>query len=154
MRHQNGQAPKDSCVCAVIAIRGTLSAEDLITDFMCEPADMDDWMSTAATPHSGQGQGSHDPKGLVGSSQGTGFFGRPSSAQKRTAGAPLGHTLCCQICAYLWHVIEHLLAQLQAWQNCAVWVSVDASYTCKAICYCLESRACCSEVMTNVVLAN
>ena len=78
---------------AVIAIRGTLSAEDLITDFMCEPADMDDWMSTAATPHSGQGQGSHDPKGLVGSSQGTGFFSRHTSAQKRTAGTPPRGTL-------------------------------------------------------------
>ena len=73
----------------MIAIRGTLSAEDLITDFMCEPADMDDWMSTAATPHSGQGQGSHDPKGLVGSSQGHGFFSKHSSAQKRTAGMHL-----------------------------------------------------------------
>ena len=70
----------------MIAIRGTLSAEDLITDFMCEPADMDDWMSTAATPHFGQGHGSHDPKGLVGSSEGHGFFSRHSSAQKRTTG--------------------------------------------------------------------
>ena len=81
-------------MCAVIAIRGTLSAEDLITDFMCEPADMDDWMSTAATPHSGQGQGSHDPKGLVGSSQGTGFFSKHSSAQKRTAGTPQMEGFC------------------------------------------------------------
>ena len=76
----------------MIAIRGTLSAEDLITDFMCEPADMDDWMSTAATPHSGQGQGSHDPKGLVGSSQGHGFFSKHSSAQRRTAGM---HKMTC-----------------------------------------------------------
>ena len=99
-------------LCAVIAIRGTLSAEDLITDFMCEPADMDDWMSTAATPHSGQGHGSHDPKGLVGSSQGTGFFSRHSSAQKRTAGITPGHAQCCQMCAQSWHVLEHLVAHL------------------------------------------
>ena len=70
----------------MIAIRGTLSAEDLITDFMCEPADMDEWMSTAQTPHAGQGLGSHDPNELVGSSAGTGFFSRHSRAQKHAAG--------------------------------------------------------------------
>jgi hypothetical protein len=53
--------------------------EDLITDFMCEPAEMDDWLSTAATSHSGQSSSTHDPGGLVGSSQGTGFFSRGDS---------------------------------------------------------------------------
>lgn len=53
--------------------------EDLITDFMCEPAEMDDWLSTAATSHSGQSSSAHDPGGLVGSSQGTGFFSRGDS---------------------------------------------------------------------------
>lgn len=72
-------------MCAVIAIRGTLSADDLITDFMCEPADMDEWMSTAATPHAGQGQGSYDPDQLVGSSQGTGFFSRRSNPPQQQA---------------------------------------------------------------------
>ncbi|CAK0786854.1 hypothetical protein CVIRNUC_010068 [Coccomyxa viridis] len=70
----------------VISIRGTLSADDLITDFMCEPADMDDWMSTVTTPHAGQGQGSHDPHLSVGSSAGTGFFSRRSSSQQQPAG--------------------------------------------------------------------
>ena len=74
------------CASAVISIRGTLSADDLITDFMCEPADMDDWMSTATTPHAGQGQGSHDPHLSVGSSAGTGFFSRRSSSTQQPAG--------------------------------------------------------------------
>lgn len=56
--------------------------EDLITDFMCEPAEMDDWLSTAATPHSGKFSAAHDPGGLVGSSQGTGFFGRGDRPQQ------------------------------------------------------------------------
>ena len=78
----------------MISIRGTLSMDDLITDFMCEPADMDDWISTASTPHAGQGQGSHDPKGLVGSSHGHGFFSRSSRHQKQSAGGqPVSHCL-------------------------------------------------------------
>ena len=35
-----------SCT-AVLAIRGTLSLEDLITDFLCEPAALDDWIQGA-----------------------------------------------------------------------------------------------------------
>lgn len=31
-------------VCAVVSIRGTLSLEDCVTDFMCEPVDLDDWI--------------------------------------------------------------------------------------------------------------
>lgn len=62
---------------AVIAIRGTLSLEDCITDFMCEPAEMDEWLSTAATAHSGRFAANHDPRGLVGSSKGTGFLFHP-----------------------------------------------------------------------------
>jgi hypothetical protein len=59
--------------CAVIAIRGTLSFEDCVTDFMCEPAEMDDWLNAAGTSHSGRLDNLHDPKGLVGSSKGMGF---------------------------------------------------------------------------------
>ena len=81
------------CVSAVISIRGTLSADDLITDFMCEPADMDEWMSTATTPHAGQGQGSHDPHLSVGSSGGTGFFSRRSSSPQQPAGGALDHVV-------------------------------------------------------------
>ena len=77
----------------MISIRGTLSADDLITDFMCEPADMDDWMSTATTPHAGQGQGSHDPHLSVGSSAGTGFFSRRSSSPQQPAGGSLNHAV-------------------------------------------------------------
>lgn len=43
------------CVCAVLSIRGTLSLEDCVTDFMCEPVDLDDWIKevdNAATPRS------------------------------------------------------------------------------------------------------
>ena len=32
---------------AVIAIRGTLSLEDCLTDFMCEPAALNDWIAGA-----------------------------------------------------------------------------------------------------------
>jgi hypothetical protein len=60
--------------------------DDLITDFMCEPADMDDWMSTASTPNARQGQGSCDPQGMVGSSHGHGFFSRGSHHKKQFAG--------------------------------------------------------------------
>ena len=69
---------------AVIAIRGTLSMEDLVTDFMCEPAEMDDWLGTAATSHSGHFSQAHDPSNLVGSSQGTGFFNRGDTGQGAT----------------------------------------------------------------------
>ena len=31
-------------VCAVVSIRGTLSLEDCVTDFMCEPVSLDDWI--------------------------------------------------------------------------------------------------------------
>jgi hypothetical protein len=47
-------APKKSTVescheswSAVVSIRGTLSLEDCLTDFMCEPADLSDWMNSA-----------------------------------------------------------------------------------------------------------
>jgi len=56
--------------------------EDLITDFMCEPAEMDDWLSTAATSHSSKFSAVHDPGGLVGSSQGTGFYGSGDRPQQ------------------------------------------------------------------------
>ena len=69
----------------VIAIRGTLSMEDLVTDFMCEPAEMDDWLGTAATSHSGHFSQAHDPGGLVGSSQGMGFFDRGDTGQGPTS---------------------------------------------------------------------
>ena len=39
-------------VLAVVSIRGTLSLEDCLTDFMCEPADINDWMTSA--PSSGR----------------------------------------------------------------------------------------------------
>ncbi|CAL8465267.1 g4802 [Coccomyxa elongata] len=65
----------------VIGIRGTLSMEDLVTDFMCEPAEMDDWLGTATTSHSGHFSQAHDPGGLVGSSQGMGFFNRGDTGQ-------------------------------------------------------------------------
>ncbi len=63
--------------------------EDLITDFMCEPAEMDDWLSTAATSHTDSFSSAHDPGGLVGSSQGTGFFSRgdtPHECDRERAG--------------------------------------------------------------------
>lgn len=38
-------------VCAVVSIRGTLSLEDCVTDFMCEPVDLDDWIKEIDTSH-------------------------------------------------------------------------------------------------------
>ena len=32
---------------AVLAIRGTLSLEDVLTDFLCEPADVEEWIVSA-----------------------------------------------------------------------------------------------------------
>ena len=29
---------------AVLSVRGTLSLEDCVTDFMCEPVDLDEWI--------------------------------------------------------------------------------------------------------------
>ena len=44
----------DECSCfAVLSIRGTLSLEDCVTDFMCEPVDLDEWIQEVkqdATP--------------------------------------------------------------------------------------------------------
>ncbi len=66
----------------MISIRGTLSMDDCLTDFMCEPAEMDSWLSSAQSAHSGKlgrssGQArsptAQDPHGLVGSSEGHGF---------------------------------------------------------------------------------
>ena len=41
------------CCTAVLGIRGTLSLDDCLTDFMCEPADMDAWIreQQAHEPH-------------------------------------------------------------------------------------------------------
>ena len=76
-------------LCAVISIRGTLSMDDCLTDFMCEPAEMDSWLSTAQTAHSGKlgdragtKQGA-DPHGLVGSGEGHGFG--PEGRRRRAA---------------------------------------------------------------------
>lgn len=35
------------CALAVLAIRGTLSLDDCLTDFMCEPADLEEWIVSA-----------------------------------------------------------------------------------------------------------
>ena len=39
----------DECelLCEVIAIRGTLSLDDCLTDFLCEPADLEAWIVSA-----------------------------------------------------------------------------------------------------------
>ena len=90
--------PFSSCLRAVISIRGTLSMDDCLTDFMCEPAEMDSWLSTAATAHSGKlgsddpagdKQGS-DPHGLVGSGEGHGFG---QEGRRRRGGARPGANL-------------------------------------------------------------
>jgi len=46
---------------AVVSIRGTLSLKDCLTDFMCEPADLNEWMNSA--PSSGTGWGSEGRRG-------------------------------------------------------------------------------------------
>ena len=67
--------------------------DDCLTDFMCEPAEMDGWLSTAHTSHSGKlgrrGGAPHDPHGLVGSGQGQGFgdAGNAGSSGTDRAGA-------------------------------------------------------------------
>ena len=54
------------CVlCAVICIRGTLSLDDCLTDAMCEPAEIDDWLAISQPgdqdPSPGQGPGHAEP---------------------------------------------------------------------------------------------
>lgn len=39
---------------AVVSIRGTLSLEDCLTDFMCEPADINEWMTAAPSSELGR----------------------------------------------------------------------------------------------------
>lgn len=130
----------------VIAIRGTLSMEDLVTDFMCEPAEMDDWLGTAATSHSGHFSQAHDPSGLVGSSQGMGFFNRGDTGHGSTchrggespiaahatcvaiwaaAGASCRRTQCCGSQRSLWcHV------KLHAWMTLLLHCLQERPLTC------------------------
>lgn len=49
---------------AVIAIRGTLSLDDCLTDFMCEPADLEEWIASAKP--GGLRELSRDPTGKPG----------------------------------------------------------------------------------------
>lgn len=54
------------CVlCAVICIRGTLSLDDCLTDAMCEPAEIDDWLAIShpdeQDPSPGQHSGHAEP---------------------------------------------------------------------------------------------
>ena len=37
--------PDKLTLAAVLGIRGTLSLDDCLTDFLCEPADIDEWIS-------------------------------------------------------------------------------------------------------------